>query len=156
MAVRLPMPPMNGSGTRKPNSARLGMVCAMLAKPTAQRRGPGRRERRTPPGSAMAHGDRDGDGHHGQMFQREGENFGGEVAIHAGSGAREIGSLKEQTASGERGRGRLRENREKQREQSSRPPDRVVVGKGRGTSADDVRLNAETQRSQRKHREAKG
>ena len=31
-AVRVPMPPMNGSGIRKPNSARLGMVCARLAK----------------------------------------------------------------------------------------------------------------------------
>ena len=30
-AVRVPMPPMNGSGSRNPNSARLGMVCARLA-----------------------------------------------------------------------------------------------------------------------------
>src|SRR5450432_3137000 len=53
MAVRLPMPPINGRGTRKPNSARLGMVCAMLATPTAHRRGRGRRESSTPAGSAM-------------------------------------------------------------------------------------------------------
>src|SRR5579863_2789512 len=41
ITVRLPIPPMNGMGIRKPNSARLGMVCMMLAKPSSHRRAPG-------------------------------------------------------------------------------------------------------------------
>src|SRR5450432_2938630 len=54
MAVWGPMPPIHGSGTRKPNSARLGMVWAMPAMLKATRRARARRARRTPPGSATA------------------------------------------------------------------------------------------------------
>src|SRR5258708_3688264 len=54
MAVRFPIPPIRGKGKRKPNMARLGMVWAMLAKPSAQRRAPAIRASITAPGSAMA------------------------------------------------------------------------------------------------------
>ena len=43
IATRAPRPPMNGSGSRKPNMARLGIVCATL---TSQMRGAPRRGRR--------------------------------------------------------------------------------------------------------------
>src|SRR5438132_155751 len=54
MAVRLPMPPISGTGMRKPNSARLGIVCRILAKPSTQPRMPARRVRKTPVGMATA------------------------------------------------------------------------------------------------------
>ena len=34
MTVLLPMPPINGMGIRKPNRARLGIVCMTLANPS--------------------------------------------------------------------------------------------------------------------------
>ena len=36
-AVRVPMPPMNGTGMRSPKSARLGIVCTTLAAPSTRR-----------------------------------------------------------------------------------------------------------------------
>src|ERR1700679_1631158 len=58
MAVRGPIPPMPGMGSRKPKSARLGIVCPILANQTAQRRADGRRARKTalgmPTAAAMA------------------------------------------------------------------------------------------------------
>ena len=49
MAVCSPMPV---NGNRKPNSARLGTVCAIFVKPNTQRRVAGRRATRTAAGSA--------------------------------------------------------------------------------------------------------
>ena len=49
IAVCLPMPPMNGIGIKKPNSARLGTVCITLAKPRTQPRQEGLRVSRMPP-----------------------------------------------------------------------------------------------------------
>ena len=54
MAVRFPMPPMSGTGIRNPNSARLGTVCMMLAKPTTQRRHAAKRVSSIAAGIAMA------------------------------------------------------------------------------------------------------
>ena len=54
ITVRLPMPPMNGIGIRKPNNARLGMVCITLAKPSSQRRSPARRVSRIPSGTPIS------------------------------------------------------------------------------------------------------
>src|SRR5258708_22315307 len=54
MAVCAPIPPMNGMGIRKPNSARLGMVCPMLAMPSARPRVRGCPATATPSGMAMA------------------------------------------------------------------------------------------------------
>ncbi len=51
MAVRLPMPPMNGIGIRNPNSARLGMVCITFAKPSNGVRNAARRVSKMPSGS---------------------------------------------------------------------------------------------------------
>src|SRR6476646_1484900 len=45
IAVRLPIPPMNGIGIKKPSNARLGMVCMMFANPSSQGRAAGRRVR---------------------------------------------------------------------------------------------------------------
>src|SRR5437899_1160455 len=53
MAVRLPIPPMKGTGMRNPNSARLGMVCKIFAKPTTQRLSDTRRVSQTPVGIEM-------------------------------------------------------------------------------------------------------
>src|SRR5437870_11159636 len=53
MAVRLPIPPMKGTGMRNPNSARLGMVCKIFAKPTTQRLSDTRRVSQTPVGMEM-------------------------------------------------------------------------------------------------------
>ena len=61
------------------------MVCAMLAKPTAQRRGPGRRESSTAGGQRDGGGDQDGDGDQEQVLAGEREDFGGQAAIHAES-----------------------------------------------------------------------
>ena len=49
-----PMPPTNGSGSRKPSSARLGMVCAMLATATTGRPRRGRRAATMPSGTPIA------------------------------------------------------------------------------------------------------
>src|SRR5689334_3635684 len=48
------MPPMNAIGTRKPKSARLGMVCAILAAPMIQRRAETCRASQMPAGMANA------------------------------------------------------------------------------------------------------
>ena len=53
-AVRVPMPPTNGSGIRNPNSARLGMVCARLAMATIGRARAGRLAATMPNGMPMA------------------------------------------------------------------------------------------------------
>ena len=53
-AVRVPMPPMNGNGIKNPNRARLGMVCARLARPTIGRASKGRRAATMPSGMPMA------------------------------------------------------------------------------------------------------
>src|SRR4030095_1344273 len=52
--VREQTPPMKGSGIRKPNRARLGIVCITLAMPRTGPRNFWRREIRMPTGSAMA------------------------------------------------------------------------------------------------------
>src|ERR1051325_9051808 len=52
-AERGPMPP-NGSGIKKPKSARLGMVCKMLVKPSTGRCKNLRRVNSTPTGRPMA------------------------------------------------------------------------------------------------------
>src|SRR5579883_3470111 len=49
------MPPINGIGIRKPNRARLGMVCPILAKPSANRRVRGFEAAEIPTGMPMAH-----------------------------------------------------------------------------------------------------
>ena len=54
IAVRFPIPPINGMGIRNPNSARLGMVCMTLAKPSSGVRRAARREISTPSGKPMA------------------------------------------------------------------------------------------------------
>src|SRR5689334_5433391 len=54
IAVCSPMPPMNGIGIRKPKSARLGIVCPMLAKASANRRARGLEARSKPAGMAIA------------------------------------------------------------------------------------------------------
>ena len=53
-AVRVPMPPTNGSGIRNPNSARLGMVCARLASATIGLAIDGRRAATMPSGMPIA------------------------------------------------------------------------------------------------------
>ncbi len=53
MAVRLPMPPMNGMGIRKPKSARLGIVWKILATPSAMARNAGRCTMNMPSGTPM-------------------------------------------------------------------------------------------------------
>src|SRR5688500_19262416 len=54
-AVRVPMPPMNGSGIRKPNSARLGIVCVRLASATIGRDHDGRLAAMMPRGRSEEH-----------------------------------------------------------------------------------------------------
>jgi hypothetical protein len=54
IAVRLPMPPMNGIGIRKPSNARLGTVCMIFANPSSHGRAFGRRVRKIPSGTPMA------------------------------------------------------------------------------------------------------
>src|SRR6185503_20313318 len=54
MAVRTPMPPMKGTGIRKPKRARLGLVWARLARPRTGRARRGRRARAMPRGTPMA------------------------------------------------------------------------------------------------------
>ena len=53
-AVRGPTPPRNGSGSRKPNIARLGMVCTRLASATSGALNRGRRAAKIPSGTPMA------------------------------------------------------------------------------------------------------
>jgi len=53
MAVRLPMPPMNGMGIKKPKRARLGMVWNTLATPSAMVRKAGRCTMNMPSGTPM-------------------------------------------------------------------------------------------------------
>src|SRR5213595_2787801 len=53
MAVVAPMPPMNGSGMRKPNRARLGTVWNTFATPSTGPRHAGRRVSRTPSGTPI-------------------------------------------------------------------------------------------------------
>ena len=52
--VSLDVPPMMGIGIRNPNSARLGMVCMTLAKPSTQVRKPGFRVSKMPAGMPIA------------------------------------------------------------------------------------------------------
>ena len=52
--MRVPMPPMYGSGIRNPNRARLGMVCARLATATIGRASAGRRAAISPRGIPIA------------------------------------------------------------------------------------------------------
>ncbi len=54
MAVRAPIPPMNGSGIRNPKSARLGIVWTTFAKPSTGRASRGRRVSATPSGTPIA------------------------------------------------------------------------------------------------------
>src|SRR5438034_1238174 len=54
MAVRTPMPPMKGTGIRKPKRARLGMVWARLARARTGRARRGRRARAMPSGTPIA------------------------------------------------------------------------------------------------------
>src|SRR5712691_17776 len=54
MAVRTPMPPMKGTGIRKPKRARLGMVWARLARARTGRARRGRRARAMPRGTPIA------------------------------------------------------------------------------------------------------
>ena len=54
MAARAPTPPMNGTGSRKPNIARLGTVCTMFAIPTSGAARRGRRAAKMPSGRPMA------------------------------------------------------------------------------------------------------
>src|ERR1017187_3715271 len=53
IAVGLPTPPRNGSGRRKPKTARLGTVCTTFTTPRVQRRRRARRTRITADGAAM-------------------------------------------------------------------------------------------------------
>ncbi len=53
-AVRGPTPPMNGNGNRNPNSARLGIVCVMLAMASTGRPSRGRRNAKMPAGRPSA------------------------------------------------------------------------------------------------------
>ena len=53
-AARAPIPPINGTGNRKPNIARLGIVCAMLAIATSGEASRGRRAANTPSGTPIA------------------------------------------------------------------------------------------------------
>src|SRR5450755_1122289 len=53
-AVRFPIPPINGTGIKNPNSARLGMVWNTLATPSATLRRAGRCTIKIPSGSAIA------------------------------------------------------------------------------------------------------
>jgi hypothetical protein len=54
MATRAPRPPISGSGKRKPNIARLGMVCTTLANHTIGAPMRGRRAARIPIGTPTA------------------------------------------------------------------------------------------------------
>src|ERR1700730_7452201 len=54
MAVRTPMPPMKGTGIRKPKRARLGMVWARVARARTGRARRGRRARARPRGTPSA------------------------------------------------------------------------------------------------------
>src|SRR5438552_11474670 len=54
MAVRTPMPPMNGTGMRKPKRARLGIVWARLARARTGRARRGRRASAMPTGTPTA------------------------------------------------------------------------------------------------------
>ncbi len=51
MAARAPTPPRSGTGSRKPNIARLGTVCTMLASATSGALRRGRRAAKTPRGT---------------------------------------------------------------------------------------------------------
>jgi hypothetical protein len=53
MAVRAPIPPIRGTGIRKPKSARLGMVWITFTKPMIGFRRASRRVRRIPVGIPM-------------------------------------------------------------------------------------------------------
>src|ERR1039458_9296418 len=53
IAVVFPTPPRNGSGRRKPKTARLGTVWTMFTTPSVQRRSRARRARITAEGAAM-------------------------------------------------------------------------------------------------------
>ena len=53
-AVRAPTPPTSGSGSRKPKSARLGIVCTTLAAADSGPPTRGRRAARTPSGTPAA------------------------------------------------------------------------------------------------------
>ena len=54
-AARAPTPPMSGTGSRKPNIARLGIVWTMLAIATSGDASPGRRAANTPKWHAERH-----------------------------------------------------------------------------------------------------
>ncbi len=54
MAARAPMPPMSGTGSRKPNIARLGIVCTTFARPTMGALNRGRRAAKIPSGMPIA------------------------------------------------------------------------------------------------------
>ena len=54
MAVRTPMPPISGSGMRKPNIASEGMVCTMSMTRSTTRPVRGRRTHITPSGMPAA------------------------------------------------------------------------------------------------------
>src|SRR4029079_10680770 len=73
IATRAPSPPISGSGSRKPNIARLGIVWTTLANHTmggpsrggARWRGPRGGGRREPRASCGEHADREPDGDRG-------------------------------------------------------------------------------------------
>ena len=69
IAVRLPMPPINGMGSRNPNSARLGIVCATLANPSTARCSAGRRVMNERCGNSDQAGSGDGDGDQPEVLQ---------------------------------------------------------------------------------------
>ncbi len=75
IAVCCPMPPMKGIGIRKPNRARLGMVCPMLARPRAQRRARGSRGEQDAAGDGDGGGDQDGAEDEDQMLAKETDAF---------------------------------------------------------------------------------
>ena len=81
ITVRLPMPPMNGIGIRKPNSARLGMVCMMLENPSSQGRGSMSRQEDS---QRHADGDRQHHGvqHQQQVLRRKLEDIAPQVRAH--------------------------------------------------------------------------
>ncbi len=54
IATRAPRPPTSGSGSRKPNIARLGIVCTTFASQTIGAPARGRRAARIPTGTPIA------------------------------------------------------------------------------------------------------